>query len=362
MKKYSIIPKNLSLILLLFLLWLYPMGKLFFLFPWDSLGQLVNHPAFLSLMLDIPQEKTQPFFTQAVLSRYGFLSHNPASEEPAPPSPSPLPLPQEELPVPSQPVEEGDWLVKTMEGNESQVEHQGIYVNNSGKVLLSPQDLQDYRPPIQEKQEEIRILIYHSHGTESYSQTPDYTYEESDDYRSLDPNYNITAIGKAMADYWEEAGFYVVHDTSLHDYPDYNSSYQNSASMLADYLAEESFDLILDVHRDALSASDGTPYQLLSQDPQVAQVMFVVGTDGGGYDHPRWEENFSLALQIQEELLRYPDFSRPITLRTSRYNQQQAPQALLLEIGGHGNTFPQAREAGLLFAEAVVSVFLDSES
>lgn len=32
-----------------------------------------------------------------------------------------------------------------------------------------------------------------------------------------------------------------------------------------------------------------------------AQLMFVMGTDGGGLEHPNWLNNFKLAVKIQEK-------------------------------------------------------------
>lgn len=34
-------------------------------------------------------------------------------------------------------------------------------------------------------------------------------------------------------------------------------------------------------------------------DDKCAQLMFVVGTDGGGLSHPNWRENFKFALKMQ---------------------------------------------------------------
>lgn len=371
MNKRKIIRQSLAIALFLVGLWLFqltatlptlPSGEVF-------LQKLVNQTAFFQKTIHLPgqeRENQLDFFSNLAVNRYGFLkSHQyiPEEEETHYLSPLPQPIiPEVETEILTEEVE-GDWLSKTMLGNDSYLENNGIYVANNGKVRLEEEDLTSFQPVVLEKdQDSPQILIYHSHGTESYSQTPGYTYEESDPYRTLNMDYNITAVGKAMAEVFEASGYGVIHDLSLHDYPDYNSSYGNSAQSLQAYLAEyPSIRLIFDVHRDALSAEDGTPYQLVSQDldGDVAQVMLVVGTDGGGYEHPLWEENFSLALELQSRLLVYGDYIRPIALRTSRFNQQYATGALLVEIGGHGNTFPQALAGGILFAEGVVEM-LDS--
>jgi hypothetical protein len=56
---------------------------------------------------------------------------------------------------------------------------------------------------------------------------------------------------------------------------------------------------------------------------KTAQVLLVVGSDAGGQEHPKWRENLKLAMRIQEELNGpLPTLARPMTLRTSRFNQQ----------------------------------------
>ena len=44
-----------------------------------------------------------------------------------------------------------------------------------------------------------RVLILHSHTTESFAQTAD-RYEESSAYRTLDPGHNMIALGELVAE------------------------------------------------------------------------------------------------------------------------------------------------------------------
>lgn len=359
--KRKIIRQSLGIFLGILGLWLFQLTATIPQFHQDFLVKLVNDPVFQAKAIGLYREEEEfplSWGASFVVNRYGFLKSHQYTPEEIPVLPTmPEPEPVEEPP----PVEvEEEWLSKTMTAQESYYQKDGIYVSNNGKVTLTEEDMMVFAPtPLEKGQEAPQILIYHSHGTESYRQTEGYTYEESDPYRTLNMDYNITAVGAAMTEVFQQAGYSVIHDKTLHDYPDYNSSYNNSAVMLANYLEEyPSLQLIFDVHRDALTAEDGTPYQLVPKDweEDIAQVMLVVGTDGGGYDHPKWRDNFSLALSIQSRLLDYGDFSRPITLRSSRFNQHYSTGALLLEIGGHGNTFPQALAGGVLFAETVVEV------
>lgn len=70
--------------------------------------------------------------------------------------------------------------------------------------------------------------------------------------------------------------------------------------------------------------------------------MFVIGTDGGGVEHPNWVQNLKIAVLIQEKANEmYPGLFRPILIRNSRYNQHVASGASIIEVGATGNTMEQ---------------------
>ena len=207
-----------------------------------------------------------------------------------------------------------------------------------------------------------QILIMHTHGSEAY--TPDGTdiYTATDTSRTTDEQYNMIRIGEEMKAVFESFGLEVVHDTSLYDYPSYTGSYDRSLAGVKDYLERyPTIRLVLDVHRDALIAEDGTTYKAVAtvDGQKVAQVMMVMGSDDGGLNHPRWQENLSLAVHIQRELLSIsPELPRPITLRSSRFNQQMTNGSLLVEVGCNGNTLQEAIAGAKLYAQAASRVFL----
>lgn len=199
-----------------------------------------------------------------------------------------------------------------------------------------------------------QILIYHTHGSEAYTQTEETRYVETDSYRTTDCERNVVKVGEEMAQVFRTQGFQVIHDTTLYDYPVYNGAYERSRKGLEQWLEQyPSIYLILDVHRDALVTQEGAAYQFTAQegDKTVAQVMLVVGSGEGGAEHPDWQKNLSLALDFQDTLgKRYEQLVRPVVLRSSRFNQHLSSGALLVEVGGHGNTLPQAIEAARMFA------------
>ena len=202
-----------------------------------------------------------------------------------------------------------------------------------------------------------RVLILHSHTTESFEQTAD-RYEESSAYRTLDPGHNMLALGEIVAEILESAGIGVIHDRTLHDYPSYNGAYNHAASSTRAYLEQyPTIELILDLHRDAAETARG---QMATKctigGEKAAQLMFVLGTDKR-LNHPDWEQNLSLALKLQVLLEKEnPGICRDLTLSKNRYNQHLGKYALLIEIGAAGNTLDEAKLAARELAEALVAL------
>ena len=92
-------------------------------------------------------------------------------------------------------------------------------------------------------------------------------------------------------------------------------------------------------------------------DEQVAQLMFVIGTDGGGLEHPNWNNNLKLAIKIQEKANElYPGLFKPIILRNSRYNQNVRNGAAIIEVGATGSTLEQCNGSMKYLAEVIDEV------
>lgn len=186
------------------------------------------------------------------------------------------------------------------------------------------------------------IVIYHTHTCESYTPTENYKYKASGNFRTLDINYSVARVGTELTKYMQHYGYNVIHDTTLYDYPSYSESYDRSLKAVAKILQEnEETDVLFDIHRDAIGDSTYAPTVKIG-DEEAAQLMFVIGSDGGGSEHDNWNENLKLAIKIQEKANElYPGLFKPIILRNSRYNQQLAKGASIIEVGATGNTMEQ---------------------
>ena len=207
-----------------------------------------------------------------------------------------------------------------------------------------------------------QILIIHTHTTEAY--TPDGTDVYTPDggvARTLEEEDNMLRVGDEMERVFTEMGLSVIHDRTVHDYPQYNGAYTRSAQTVKDYLEQHpSIKIVLDVHRDALAGEDGTVYKAVTviDGVDTAQVMLVIGHGQDG-SNPHWMENLALACKIQSSMnTLYPTLARPMTFRSSSYNQELSTGSLLVEVGTHGNTLQEALSAARLFARSAGQVLL----
>ena len=201
-------------------------------------------------------------------------------------------------------------------------------------LLLRPLDWSDEPGP--------KVLIVQSHSCEAYAQSEGHTYIPSENYRTLDPENNMIAVGDALTEALAALGVEVIHDRSLNDYPSYNRSYAVAREKIAAYLEEyPSLVMVLDLHRDAL---DRPVRETVERDGQtLAPLMLVVGTDEGGLSHPHWDRNLSCGLKLQALGNRdAPSLFKALSFRQSRFNGDMTPGSLIVEVGSTENTLPEA--------------------
>lgn len=199
------------------------------------------------------------------------------------------------------------------------------------------------------------VLIVHTHTSEAYA--------ESEGARSTDNSKNVVRIGEVLGKELKRQGVNVVHDTTRNDYPSYNGSYNKALGVIEkNILKNPSIEIVLDIHRDyAEQKNNGESVQLKPVTKiggeNVAQVMFVVGTDANGLTHPDWKHNLSFAVKIQSELEKIaPKVARPINLRRERFNQHKTGGSLIVEMGTAGNTVSENERAAVYVARALASV------
>ena len=285
--------------------------------------------------------------------------------EPALPEPPPQVEDLEETPLPETTTAPEDILDRTLLPSESEgaLATQGVYLYNRTSKTVDLAVLAQAEIAVDLAEDGPQILIVHTHGSEAYTMDGTDIYQESDASRTTDERYNVIRIGDEIQAVFESMGLTVVHDRTLYDYPQYSGAYGRSCEGIETWLKEyPSIQIVLDVHRDALIGEDGTVYKAVTEvdGEKTAQVMMIVGTDDQGQPHPNWQNNLALAVRIQQNLdAQWSSVARPITLRSSRFNQQLTQGSLLVEVGSHGNTLQEALRGARLFARAAGEVLLD---
>ena len=202
------------------------------------------------------------------------------------------------------------------------------------------------------------ILIFHTHTCESYTPTEAKNYVASGNFRTIDLNYSVAHVGDELTRNLTEKGYSVTHNKTYHDYPAYSGSYNRSYKTVSSELSGDSWtELVIDLHRDALGSNSSYAPSVKIGEEIAAQLMFVMGTDGGGLKHPNWLNNFKLAIKIQEKANElYPGLFKPMILRNSRYNQNLASGACIIEVGATGNTLEQCEVSMKYLANVIGEV------
>lgn len=195
-----------------------------------------------------------------------------------------------------------------------------------------------------------QVLIYHTHTTEAYY----------NDTRTTDLTRSVVAVGDEIEKQLKAAGINVVHDTTVHDYPTYNGSYDRSKVTIENNLKKyPSIQVTLDVHRDAMGTADGTRIKPTVEinGKKAAQIMIISGCDDTGkMGFPNWEYNLRLAVRLQKSLADlYPGIARPLSFCPRKYNENLTKASLLVEFGTEVNTLEEAKYSGELFGKALVA-------
>lgn len=202
------------------------------------------------------------------------------------------------------------------------------------------------------KVEQPRILIYHTHTSESYIPV-------SGQGHIFNGKGDIVQVGRHLSKVLNEKyGIKTLHTEEIHDYYPFRESYQRSEKTIKDHLAAyPGLELLLDLHRDA---TPGIEHRVKIKGREAARLIFVVGSDKMGLSHPNWKKNHQFAQELVEAVDRYyPGLAHGIILADARYNQHLHERAIIIEVGDHNSALEEAFYSVELLAE-VLSAYLRS--
>lgn len=262
---------------------------------------------------------------------------------------------------PEKTVHSGDtYPVEEISSSSGNMRYDNIAVCNNTPYDPDIGELLDAELPFTvEDNRTVQVLIYHTHSCECYMDE-DAGYYYDDWYpRSTDGDQGVIAVGDRIADELKKSGIGAVHDTTLHDYPSYDGSYARSWDTISAYREKyPGIVVTIDIHRDAMTASDGTKYKptFSYQGEKAAQIMIMSGYDESG-DFPFWEDNLTFALKLQKECEdSYPGMTRALDFGEFSYNMDFNNGSLLIEVGTDANTVDEATLSGELLGKALSSV------
>ncbi|MFV0441170.1 MAG: stage II sporulation protein P [Lachnospirales bacterium] len=206
--------------------------------------------------------------------------------------------------------------------------------------------------------DEPKILIFHTHGSEVYS-----------DSTNLDEG--VIGLGNLLEEEFENTyGIQTLHVTERFDIVNGQTQILGAYERMNVYISKiieqyPSIELILDVHRDGLP--EGVKHVRTLDGENVAPIMFVNGLSslksGNGYENlsnlpnPYIEENlaFSFQTNIYGNAL-YPDLFKKTYLHAYRYSLHYVGKSLLVEIGAQTNTWSEAKNAVKPLAKTITNV------
>ena len=258
-------------------------------------------------------------------------------------------IPEDSLPV----------LALTMVPPETLLNYGGVYINNEpGKSIdLKKMTESDFALGLETNASEPQVLVYHTHGTESYNVDGlPYYGDEFYSVNSDDIEKNVVRVGTVLCAALEAKGIKTLHNVTMYDENDYNNAYALACTDIEKILKEyPSIKLVIDLHRDTVVTSNGTKYRPVTETKYgtTAQIMLLIGSGKSAAPNPHWEKNLLLAVKLQQAGTKYESFMRQIFLRATRYNQHLSEKSILVEVGTCGNSLEEAENAAKLLADVI---------
>ena len=193
------------------------------------------------------------------------------------------------------------------------------------------------------KDDEKRIGMYSTHSDESYV--------PGDGEASKWHDAGIYDVGESLKKALEEKGIQVTY--SRESFLPHDADAYTRSRRTAEELMKQNPDALLDIHRDAVPASQ---YETTVAGEDISKVRLFVGRS-----NQNAAENKAFARQIKAEAdRRYPGLVKDIFIGKGNYNQELYPHALLLEFGTHEIDKDKAMEATGYMADVLDSVLYGS--
>lgn len=184
-----------------------------------------------------------------------------------------------------------------------------------------------------------KVYIYNTHQDESYTDNKS-VVDAANYFKNQLNKYDIEVK---------------IEDGNINEFLNINNYSYNYSYVASRYFIEEeiknNYDLVIDLHRDAVSKKNS----IVELNGKIyARVMFVIGKKNKNY-----KNNYEIVKEINTLIEnKYPGLSRGILLQNGVnvngiYNQDLAPNIILIELGGNHNQFSEVKNTIDLLAPLI---------
>ena len=231
-------------------------------------------------------------------------------------------------------------------------EYESVHVPKEQKLVYASTELS-----LPEK----KVLLVFTHSHEAYKPIVEASTGMKEVYNE---QINIFSLRETMEEYLTFQGIQpktlpvdLMTELKKQGKP-MSHAYKVARPFIADEVALQQYDMILDVHRDSAGKKVTT---LTAGDNSYAKVAFVVGME-----HANYKSNLAYAEKLHATLNGLvPGISRKIIHKEGAgvdgiYNQDLAPQTVLVELGGIDNTEEEITSTIAVLSEAVAKVLQES--
>lgn len=190
-----------------------------------------------------------------------------------------------------------------------------------------------------------KVLLYFTHSTEAYQPI---TKAVDGKIAVNHQTENVVKMGDKLKGLLELNG--VETDTLKKSVP-YARAYKDMRPFIKKQIAENEYDLIIDIHRDAVGPDKTT---IVHEEERYAKVAFVLGLD-----NPSYKKNEAITNRLKTEMEnRIPGITRDVIPKggagvDGKYNQDLHPNIILVELGGVGNSEDELNRTVSVIAESI---------
>ncbi|GLC88542.1 hypothetical protein LYSBPC_16690 [Lysinibacillus piscis] len=212
---------------------------------------------------------------------------------------------------------------------------------------------------LEQTKEPFKALILFTHSHESYQPI---VKAVSGKMAVYDEKTNIFQLQEAIAKHFSMNGIQtdvldvdVMKEVKLQG-KNMAASYSTVRPFLAKRLQEQSYDVIIDFHRDATKKEAST---IMHNNENYARISLVVGAEHPNY---KWNTQYAETLSATMNNI-VPQISKGVISKSGdnvdgRYNQDLAKEMLLIELGGIDNTEDELNRTIAVIGKAIAKSFM----